>query len=93
MALIPFLSRPLTLRHLLSFHSFSPPCCFQGALEFAKKLVAGEPGAPQLIDANTVLDIFLSVNLLREATAFLLEALKGNRKEEVSNCRKEGERE
>lgn len=56
----------------------------QGALEFAKKLVAGEPGAPQLIDANSVLDIFLSVNLLREATAFLLEALKGNRKEEVS---------
>eukprot|EP00981_Chlorochromonas_danica_P008853 scaffold2320_cov168-Ochromonas_danica.AAC.5 len=53
----------------------------QGALEFAKKLVNNEGGV-QLIDANTVLEIFMSVNLLREATAFLLEALKGNRKEE-----------
>ena len=52
-----------------------------GALEFAKKLVSNESGV-QLIDANTVTDVFLSVNLIREATAFLLEALKGNRKEE-----------
>jgi len=52
-----------------------------GALEFAKKLVATD-GGPQLIDANSALEIFLSCNLLREATAFLLEALKGNRKEE-----------
>ena len=51
----------------------------QGAMEFAKKLVSSEK---QLIDANTVLEIFMSLNLLREATAFLLEALKGNRKEE-----------
>ena len=63
-----------------------------GAVEFAKKLVSNESGV-QLIDANSVTDIFLSMNLIREATAFLLEALKGNRKEEVSNCRKEGERE
>ena len=55
----------------------SPP----GALEFAKKLVNNESGV-QLIDANTVLEIFMSCSLLREATAFLLEALKGNRKEE-----------
>ena len=53
----------------------------QGALDFAKKLNSAESGT-QLIDANTVLEIFMSVNLLREATAFLLEALKGNRKEE-----------
>ena len=53
-----------------------------GALEFAKKLTTTEPGQPQLIDANTVTEIFLSVNLVREATAYLLEALKGNRKEE-----------
>lgn len=53
----------------------------QGALDFAKKLANNESGV-QLIDANTVLEIFMSVSLLREATAFLLEALKGNRKEE-----------
>lgn len=52
-----------------------------GALEFAKKLVTNDSGV-QLLDANTVLEIFMSVSLLREATAFLLEALKGNRKEE-----------
>ena len=52
-----------------------------GALEFAKKLANNETGV-QLIDANTVMEIFMSVNLLREATAFLLEALKQNRKEE-----------
>jgi clathrin heavy chain len=52
-----------------------------GALEFAKKLANNESGV-QLIDSNTVLEIFMQVNLLREATAFLLEALKGNRKEE-----------
>jgi clathrin heavy chain len=54
----------------------------QGALDFAKKLASPDPGTPQLIDTNSVLEIFLSCNLLREATAFLLEALKGNRKEE-----------
>jgi len=53
----------------------------QGALDFAKKLASNETGV-QLIDSNAVLEIFMSVNLLREATAFLLEALKGNRKEE-----------
>ncbi len=53
----------------------------QGALDFSKKLASTENGQ-QLIDPNSVLEIFMSVNLLREATAFLLEALKGNRKEE-----------
>jgi clathrin heavy chain len=52
-----------------------------GAVEFAKKLVVNDSG-PQLMDANSALEIFLAANLLREATAFLLEALKNNRKEE-----------
>jgi clathrin heavy chain len=52
-----------------------------GAVEFAKKLVTNESGQ-QLIDANTVTDVFLGMNLLREATSFLLDALKSNRKEE-----------
>ncbi len=52
-----------------------------GAVEFAKKLVNNESGQ-QLIDATTVTDVFVGMNLLREATAFLLDALKSNRKEE-----------
>ena len=51
----------------------------QGALDFAKKLVSNETG-PQLIDVNAALEIFLAANLVREGTAFLLEALKGNKK-------------
>lgn len=51
------------------------------AVEFAKKLVNNESGQ-QLIDATTVTDVFVGMNLLREATAFLLDALKANRKEE-----------
>jgi clathrin heavy chain len=52
-----------------------------GAVAFAKKLCTNESGQ-QLIDANTVTDVFLGMNLLREATEFLLDALKSNRKEE-----------
>jgi clathrin heavy chain len=52
-----------------------------GAVEYAKKLVSNENNV-QLIDANTVLGIFMALNLVREATAFLLDALKANRKEE-----------
>ena len=51
------------------------------AVEYAKKLVNNESNV-QLIDANTVMGIFMAVNLVREATAFLLDALKNNRKEE-----------
>lgn len=51
----------------------------QAASDFAKKLVSNESG-PQLIDVNAALEIFLSANLVREGTAFLLEALKGNKK-------------
>jgi len=35
-----------------------------------------------LVSKNDVLDTFLSMNLIREATTYLLVALKGNRKEE-----------
>jgi clathrin heavy chain len=46
-----------------------------GAVEFAKRLGG-------LIDSNNVVEIFMSVNLLRETTAYLLEALKDNRPSE-----------
>ena len=51
-----------------------------GALDFAKQLNSNESG--QLLDTNSILDIFMSCNLLKEATHFLLEALKGDRLEE-----------
>lgn len=34
------------------------------------------------IDPNTVVELFMSSSLVQETTAFLLEALKNNRKEE-----------
>lgn len=49
----------------------------QGAAEFAKQLALSG-----LIDANAVVDIFMSVNLLRETNAFLLEVLKENKASE-----------
>jgi len=52
----------------------------QGAVEFAKRLVLNETGP--LIDTQAVVDIFLSLNRVQETTAFLLEALKGNKREE-----------
>lgn len=51
----------------------------QGALAFAKKAATTEP--PQ-IDANVVVETFMSASLVQETTAFLLEALKNNKKEE-----------
>ncbi|CAB1109928.1 unnamed protein product [Ectocarpus sp. CCAP 1310/34] len=51
----------------------------QGALAFAKKAATTEP--PQ-IDPNTVVETFMSASLVQETTAFLLEALKNNKKEE-----------
>ena len=41
--------------------------------------MSNESGPP-MIDVNAALEIFLAANLVREGTAFLLEALKGNRK-------------
>ncbi len=52
----------------------------QGALEFAKSLVSAE-NCP-FIDPNVVTDLFMATNRVQETTAFLLEALKNNRKEE-----------
>jgi len=52
----------------------------QGALDFSQKLATSEGGP--LIDINQVVDIFMAVNLIQETTAFLLEALKGNKEEE-----------
>ncbi|KAJ8601991.1 hypothetical protein CTAYLR_002731 [Chrysophaeum taylorii] len=49
----------------------------QGALEFAKQLANGS-----LVDPNTVVEIFMGANRIQETTAFLLEALKGNKPEE-----------
>ncbi|CAM9417931.1 unnamed protein product, partial [Phaeothamnion confervicola] len=51
-----------------------------GAAEFAKKLATAEGGP--LVDLNTVVEIFMGMNRVQETTAFLLEALKHNRKEE-----------
>ncbi|CAM9577248.1 unnamed protein product [Chrysoparadoxa australica] len=51
-----------------------------GAQEFAKKLASAENGP--LIDPNTVVEIFMGMNRVQETTAFLLEALKNNKKEE-----------
>ena len=52
----------------------------QGAVDFAKKLATASGGP--LVDLNQVVDIFMTLNLLRETTAFLLEALKGDKQEE-----------
>mmetsp|Transcript_16634 Transcript_16634/g.24631 ORF Transcript_16634/g.24631 Transcript_16634/m.24631 type:complete len:1761 (+) Transcript_16634:142-5424(+) len=54
----------------------------QGAAEFAKKLVTGGPNKTAMIDPNTVVEIFMGLNRVQETTAFLLEALKNNKKEE-----------
>lgn len=51
----------------------------QGALAFAKKAATTEP--PQ-IDPNTVVETFMASSLVQETTAFLLEALKNNKKDE-----------
>mmetsp|Transcript_21715 Transcript_21715/g.40605 ORF Transcript_21715/g.40605 Transcript_21715/m.40605 type:complete len:1699 (-) Transcript_21715:62-5158(-) len=52
----------------------------KAAEEFAKSLVSNEGG--RLIDVGQVVDIFLQLNRIQETTAFLLEALKGNREDE-----------
>ncbi|KAF9584414.1 hypothetical protein BGW38_006556 [Lunasporangiospora selenospora] len=47
-----------------------------GGAEFANLLANNEGGA--LIDLEKVVDVFMSQNMLQQATAFLLEALKDN---------------
>ncbi|KAG5399009.1 hypothetical protein IGI04_020823 [Brassica rapa subsp. trilocularis] len=48
----------------------------QGAGEFAVKMSQMKGGCP--LDINTITDLFLQRNLVREATAFLLDVLKPN---------------
>ncbi|GAU31725.1 hypothetical protein TSUD_215260, partial [Trifolium subterraneum] len=48
----------------------------QGALDFALLMLRMEGGCP--IDYNTITDMFLQRNLIREATAFLLDVLKAD---------------
>jgi len=50
------------------------------ATEFAKRLVAAEGGP--LVDLNQTVEAFMGMNKIQETTALLLEALKGDRKEE-----------
>ena len=47
----------------------------EGAVNLAKT-VARQPGPP--IDLNTMADLFLQRNMVREATAFLLDVLQDN---------------
>eukprot|EP00590_Aulacoseira_subarctica_P006793 CAMPEP_0172414528 /NCGR_PEP_ID=MMETSP1064-20121228/1169_1 /TAXON_ID=202472 /ORGANISM="Aulacoseira subarctica , Strain CCAP 1002/5" /LENGTH=1718 /DNA_ID=CAMNT_0013151243 /DNA_START=102 /DNA_END=5258 /DNA_ORIENTATION=+ len=61
---------------MLSQLMFSNP---QGALDLAKGLVSAEGGP--LIDIQATAEAFLSQNRIQETTAFLLEALKGNKPE------------
>jgi clathrin heavy chain len=49
---------------------------------FAKKLVANEGGS--LVETTVVVDVFLQMNCIQEATGFLLEALKANRPEDAA---------
>jgi clathrin heavy chain len=49
----------------------------QGALEFAKQLAGAS-----LVDPNQVVELFMASNRIQETTAFLLEALKGDKPEE-----------
>ena len=50
--------------------------------EFATQL-ANEEGGP-LVDVGRVVDIFLSQNMIQQATAFLLDALKDNREDQAA---------
>ncbi|KVI04842.1 Armadillo-type fold [Cynara cardunculus var. scolymus] len=51
----------------------------QGAVNFALMMSQMEGGCP--VDYNTITDLFLQRNLIREATAFLLDVLKPNQPE------------
>ncbi|ORZ32352.1 clathrin D6 coat with Auxilin J-domain [Catenaria anguillulae PL171] len=48
--------------------------------EFASKLVATDP---PLLSIQQITDVFLSVNMIQQATAFLLDALKENKPEQA----------
>ncbi|CAN6483932.1 unnamed protein product [Victoria cruziana] len=53
----------------------------QGAVNFALMMSQMEGGCP--IDYNTITDLFLQRNMIREATAFLLDVLKPNLPEDA----------
>lgn len=53
----------------------------QGA-DFAKMLIAEQP--PLISDVGQIVDVFMEQNLVKPATAFLLEALKNNRPEDAA---------
>ena len=48
----------------------------QGAVNFALMMAGMEGGSP--LDYNTITDLFLQRNMIREATSFLLDVLKPN---------------
>ena len=50
--------------------------------EFAGQLANEEGGA--LVDIDRVVDVFLSQNMIQQATAFLLDALKDNREDQAA---------
>jgi clathrin heavy chain len=50
----------------------------QGAVALAKK-IASEPNPP--VEINTMCDLFLQRNMIREATAFLLDVLAADKPE------------
>ncbi len=53
----------------------------QGAVALAKMAIKQ---VPPPLDVNTVSDLFLQRNMVREATAFLLEALAGDKPEQAA---------
>ncbi len=53
----------------------------QGAVALAKMVVKQTPPP---VDVNTVADLFLQRNMIREATAFLLDALSGDKPEQAT---------
>ncbi|KAG0245932.1 putative CHC1-clathrin heavy chain [Mortierella sp. GBAus27b] len=60
---------PVLLQHIMRMDP-------EGGTEFATLLATHEGGS--LIDLEKVVDVFMSQNMIQQATAFLLEALKDN---------------
>lgn len=55
----------------------------QAAVGLAKMITSRENGQVPKVQIDGVVSIFLEVNRVQETTAFLLEALKGNRPDEA----------
>ena len=56
----------------------------ESALQLAKMLSSREGGKEPQVNLNSVYEIFMSYNRIQECTAFLLEALAGDRQEEAN---------